>query len=122
MAKEKKEQSTKTEKPTKNLSKVAKKPRVKKETMSDLVATMVTEAFNKSNNSQGITLTAIKNYMAKTFDLEMSKPTQTLIKKFIGKEFRLGRIEMTNDRSKNIDYTKRFVMVENNEELLKNKQ
>lgn len=113
MAKEKKVQSTTTEKPAKNLSKVAKKPRVKKETMSDLVAQMVTDAFNKSENPQGITLIGIRNYMAKTFNLEMSKSTKTLIKKFIGKEFRQGRIVMTNkaDSSK-IDYTKRFDMIE----------
>lgn len=104
-------QSNNIDKPVKNLSKVTKKQREKKENKSDRMAEMVIDAFERWPNEEGITLRGIKKHIATTFYVEMTKANQTIIKKFLGKEFREGRLSMTNDDGDKLNYAKRFVMV-----------
>lgn len=69
---------------------------------------LVTNAFTNLKTRKGITLAAIRNFVAKSYGIQMTKARQTLIRKELAKAFDEGRIKMTNDDKGVIDFTKRF--------------
>lgn len=114
MAKTKADQSPKSVKPAKNLTKVAKTPRSNDPTKNRRIAEMVTTAFQllQRVGDQGLSLQKIKNFV-KNHGFLMNEENAAILKEFIANEFEHGRIVMTNgDGGGKINFTKRFEMVE----------
>ncbi|KAJ6640895.1 hypothetical protein Bhyg_05828 [Pseudolycoriella hygida] len=81
-------------------------------TKSSFIAAMVVSALRIAGDDvpgkEGVTLAKIKSFISETYNLEMTKPNITIIKKFLNREFQSGRIVMTNYDGDRINYTKRF--------------
>lgn len=79
---------------------------------SPTVAEMVLHAFiNLKSDRKGHSVSAIRNHMKNHFKYDVTKRTNTIIRKFLAQEFSEGRIRMTNDEGDNILYNKRFALV-----------
>ncbi len=101
-------------KATKASGKVSKVTRAKNEPTTAetpktlAMADMVRDAFENTKGSKGTTLQAIRIYITKKYDVEMTKRRQNIMKKFVKDEFDEGRMRMTNHKGDQINYSKRF--------------
>lgn len=113
MAKTKSDQSPKSVKPAKNLTKVTKNPRSNDPTKNRRIAESVTIAFQQLPrvDNQGLSLQKIKNFV-KNRGFSMNEENATILKEFIANEFQHGRIVMTNGHGDKINFTKRLEMVQ----------
>ena len=113
MAPSKRGETTKTDKPSSNLSKI-EKPEKKARTFGSgnaaTIAEMVTAAFT-FHDDKAIMLASIRAFIKKQYKIRMGKSRQEQIKEYIKEQILDGRIEILDHDSEKIVFNKRFKMV-----------